>query len=90
MKIAGVELSQVNAILVEDLNAVGRWNVSKNANRTWLGDFLCQLQIRAWTSVDIAGGGLFVSLRASRTGGVRMIMRLSRRKQINNDYLVNR
>jgi uncharacterized membrane protein YhaH (DUF805 family) len=49
MRIAGVELSQVNAILVEkDLNAVDRWNVSENAIRTWLRDFLCQLQICAW------------------------------------------
>jgi hypothetical protein len=61
MRIAGVELSQVNAILVEkDLNAVDRWNVSENAIRTW-----------------------------RRTGGVRMIMSLTRRKRINNDYLVN-
>jgi hypothetical protein len=59
MRIAGVELSQVNAILVEkDLNAVDRWNVSENAIRTWLRDFLCQLQICAWTSMDIVG--LFV------------------------------
>jgi hypothetical protein len=54
MRIAGVELSQVNAILVEkDLNAVDQWNVSKNAIRTWLRRFLCQIQISSWTSMSV-------------------------------------
>lgn len=39
MRSAGVELSQVNAILVEkDLNVVDQWNASENAIRTWLRD----------------------------------------------------
>lgn len=61
MRSAGVELSQVNAILVEkDLNVVDQWNASENAIRTW-----------------------------RRTGGVRMIMSLTRRIRIDDDYLVN-
>lgn len=88
MRIAGVEMSQVNAILVEkDLNAVDQWNVSENAIRTWLKGFLCQLQISSWTSMDIAGGGLFVSLKATyrRTCGVRMSMSLRYQEKKNQE-----